>query len=85
MASILGLWPWAGYRGHPRAPRMLLAITASGAAAFTKLAGADLGGLDPTSVYHLAQIPGLVLLFAAVGGVSRRLSGSWVVPARSAP
>jgi hypothetical protein len=85
MASILGLWAWAGSRGHPRAPMMLLAITASGAAAFTKLVGADVGGLDPTSIYHLAQIPGLVLLFAAVGGVSRRPSSSWAVPARSAP
>jgi len=85
MASIFALWVWAGYRGHPRAPMMLLAITASGAAAFTKLAGVDIGGLDPTSVYHLAQIPGLVLLFAAVGGVSRRPSGSSVVLARSAP
>jgi hypothetical protein len=27
---------------------MLLVITASGAAAVTKLAGADVGGLDPT-------------------------------------
>ena len=87
MASILVLWIWAAYRGHPRAPTMLLAITASGAAAFTKLAGADLLGLDATSLYHLAQIPGLLLLFAAVGGlrVSRRPSGSRLVRVRSAP
>ena len=69
MASILVLWLWAGYRGHPRARAMLLAIAASGAAAFTKLAGVDVLALDSTSLYHLAQIPGLVLLFAAVGGV----------------
>ena len=85
MASILGLWFWAAYRGHPRASMMLVAIAASGAAALTKLAGVDIGGLDPTSIYHLAQVPGLVLLFAAVGGVSRRPSSSWAVPARSAP
>lgn len=85
MVNILGLWLWAGYRGHPSAPMMLLAITASGAAALTKLAGTDVGGLDPTSIYHLAQIPGLLLLFAAVRGVSRRPSGSAVVLARSAP
>jgi uncharacterized protein DUF6962 len=68
MASILGLWLWAGYRGRPRAAAMLLAICASGAAALTKLAGVEVAGLDATSLYHLAQIPGLVLLFVAVGG-----------------
>ena len=67
MASILALWGHAAYRGHPRALAMLVAITASGAAALTKLAG-DLAGVDGTSLYHLAQIPGLLLLFVAVGG-----------------
>jgi hypothetical protein len=87
MASILALWIWAAYRGHPRAPTMLLAITASSAAAVTMLARTDVLGFDPTSLYHLAQIPGLVLLFAAVGGmpVSRRPSSSWLVRARNAP
>jgi len=26
----------------------------------------ELVGLDPTSLYHLAQIPGMVLLYAAL-------------------
>jgi hypothetical protein len=86
MASILVLWLWAGYRAHPRARAMLLAITASGAAALTKLAGVDVVSLDPTSVYHLAQIPGLVLLFAAVGGVwsaaDRQVTGPSVLEVR---
>ena len=73
MASILVLWGFAAYRGHPRAPAMLVAITASGAAALTKLAG-DLAGVDGTSLYHLAQIPGVLLLYAAVGGAVIRAS-----------
>jgi hypothetical protein len=71
MASVLVLWSWAGLRGHPLAPTMLLAITASGAAAAVKLVSADVlrpVGLDPTSLYHLAQIVGLVLLYLAVSG-----------------
>src|SRR5215208_817512 len=57
MASVLVLWLWAAHRGHPLAATMLLAITASGAAATAKLASAEFlqsVGLDPTSLYHLA-------------------------------
>jgi hypothetical protein len=73
MASVLVLWSWAAYRGHPLASMMLLAITASGAAAAVKLVSQDVlrpVGLDPTSLYHLAQIAGLVLLYLAVGGAA---------------
>lgn len=84
MASILALWVWAAYRGHPRAVAMLLAVSASGAAALTKLAG-DLAGLDGTSVYHLAQIPGLLLLFVAVGGTERAGAESVRPEARPRP
>jgi len=71
MASVLVLWSWAAYRGHALAPAMLLAITASGAAAAVKLVSPEVlapVGLDPTSLYHLAQIAGLVLLYLALGG-----------------
>jgi len=73
MASILVLWGLAAHRGHPRAPAMLVAIIVSGAAALTRLAG-DVAGVDGTSLYHIAQIPGLLLLFVAVGGAFSRAS-----------
>lgn len=74
MASVLALWLWAAYRHHPLALPMLLAIAASAAAAAANLPRADLlrpVGLDPTSVYHLAQIAGIVLLYLAVSGLAR--------------
>jgi hypothetical protein len=83
MASVLGLWVWAAYRDHPLAPAMLLAITASGAAATAKLASAEFlrpVGLDPTSLYHLAQIPGLVLLYLAVVAAAHARAGEWAQP-----
>ena len=70
MAAVLGLW-WIGLRrGHPRARAVAIAIVASMVAAALRAAPPDLvepTGLDPTSLYHLAQIPGLVLLARAVG------------------
>ena len=83
MASVLGLWAWAAYRDHPLAPPMLLAIAASGAAATAKLASAEFlrpVGLDPTSLYHLAQIPGLVLLYLAVLAAAQARAGEWAQP-----
>ena len=74
MASVLVLWLWAAYRDHPLAPAMLLAIAASGSAAAAKLTSAEFlspTGLDPTSLYHLAQIAGLVLLYLAVAGAAQ--------------
>jgi hypothetical protein len=69
MVSILALWGWAARRHHPLAKPVLIAIAASGAAAGTKAMSPELLspiGLDPTSLYHLAQIPGMVLLYLAV-------------------
>jgi hypothetical protein len=74
MASVLLLWLWAAYCDQPRAPAMLLAITASGAAATAKLVSKDFlrpVGLDPTSLYHLGQIAGLLLLYLAVGAATQ--------------
>jgi hypothetical protein len=69
MVSILVLWGWAAHRRHPMAGPMIAALAASGAAAGTKAIDPDVTarvGLDPTSVYHLAQIAGMVLLYMAV-------------------
>jgi hypothetical protein len=71
MVTILALWGIALRRGHPRAPAMLLALGASVLAGCSRALPAhvtDAVRLDPTSLYHLAQIPGLVLLFAALSG-----------------
>lgn len=69
MIAVLVLW-WIGLRrGHPRARAVAVAIVASMAAAAIRAAPPGLvepTGLDPTSLYHLAQIPGLVLLAVAV-------------------
>jgi hypothetical protein len=50
---------------------VVIAIAASGAAGATQALSSDVTdrvGLDPTSVYHLAQIVGMVLLYLAVSG-----------------
>jgi hypothetical protein len=71
MLSVLILWGWGAIRGHPLARPVLIAILASGAAGATQALSPDVTdrvGLDPTSVYHLAQIVGMVLLYLAIGG-----------------
>jgi hypothetical protein len=70
MAAIIGLWLWAARRGHPMARPVLIAILAGVGAAVVRLIP-GIGhavGLDANSAYHLAQIPGMVLLYRAVGG-----------------
>ncbi len=77
MLSVLILWGWAATRGHPLARPVLIAIVASGAAGATQGLSPDVTdrvGLDPTSVYHLAQVVGMVLLYLAIGG-SRWVGG----------
>ena len=71
MISVLALWIWAARRRHPLARPVLVAFVASGIAGTTQALSPEvtgLVGLDPTSVYHLAQIVGMVLLYLAVGG-----------------
>jgi hypothetical protein len=73
MACVLGLWTWAWLRGHPMGRPMLIAIGVSIAAAVLRLVpaiGARVG-LDPDAAYHLGQIAGMVLLFAAVAGAAQ--------------
>jgi hypothetical protein len=72
MICVLALWGKAAHDRNPLAGPVILAIAASGAAAGLRAAPggvAGLVGLDPTSLYHLAQIPGMVLLYAAVSGM----------------
>jgi small-conductance mechanosensitive channel len=73
MVTILVLWGIALYRGHSRAPTMLLALAASAAAGGVRALPSGVTkvvGLDPTSLYHLAQIPGMVLVLVALSTTS---------------
>ncbi len=69
MLAILGLWAMAAARRMPLAPQVCAALLASAAAAGFRAMPAswtEVVGLDPISLYHLAQIPGLVLLARAL-------------------
>lgn len=75
MLAVLALWVIGLRRRHPRAPAVIVALVASMVAAVIRAAPADLvapTGLDPTSLYHLAQIPGLVLLARAAAASNAR-------------
>jgi hypothetical protein len=69
MLAVLGLWGHAALARHPLALPVIAAILASGAAGAVRAAPPELVahvGLDPTSLYHLAQIPGLLMFSAAL-------------------
>jgi len=69
MIAVVALWAWALHRRHPLAPRVVAALGASAVAALTTLlpdAAAMAVALDPVSLYHLAQVPGIVMLAHAV-------------------
>jgi hypothetical protein len=75
MASIVGLWAYALYLGQPRAARMMVGIVGSAASAAVLAVPASVGahiGMDGRSLQHLAQIPGVLLLYRAT---SMDLSG----------
>ena len=64
--------------------RSIVAILASGAAAGVRALPSDvteLVGLDPTSLYHLAQIPGMVLLYHALVAAPQRQPRAAPAPA----
>ena len=86
LAAILALWGIALHRRHPRAPAMVVALAASVLAGCVRALPADVTcvvGLDPTSLYHVAQIPAMVLLFTALAGVPAPvLSLRWSSPDR---
>lgn len=74
MSLILLLW-WRGWRaGHPLAPGVIVAFVVTGLAAVVHALPPDrrLVGLDPISWYHLAQIPGIALLYRAISRPGRR-------------
>lgn len=78
MLAVLVLWGMAAQRRHPLAGPVILAILASGAAAGLRAAPPGVAGavgLDPTALYHLAQIPGMVLLFVALAAARRSERG----------
>jgi hypothetical protein len=70
MALVIGLWVYAWQKEQPGVGLFLAAIMVSLFAAALKASGLGftLGGweFDPNSLYHLAQIPGLFLLLAAI-------------------
>lgn len=74
MVCVLALWGVALARHLPQAPRMMVALGTSAVAGLMRALPSSLTeyvGLDPTSVYHLAQIPPMILLCRAVG------TGQW--------
>lgn len=70
MAAIVGLWLYGWHAGHPGAGRMVAGIAASAASAAVFLSPAGFlvrtVGLDASSVQHLGQIPGLLLIVQVV-------------------
>jgi hypothetical protein len=69
MACVLTLWTFALVRRHPGARFMVVALGASAVAGCTRALPAGvthLVGLDPTSLYHVAQIPAIVVLYLAL-------------------
>jgi Family of unknown function (DUF6962) len=84
MIAILALWGRALRDHHPMAVPVIVAILASGAAAGLRALPSpvsELVGLDPTSLYHLAQIPGMILLAHAVVAAPQRAPRTTPVPA----
>jgi hypothetical protein len=68
MASIVGLWGYALYLKQPRAARMVVAMTTCGLSAAVLAVPPSIGshlGMDGRSLQHLAQIPGVLLLYRA--------------------
>jgi len=69
MLAVLALWGVAVHRRHPKAASVVVALLASMLAAVVRGMPPDrvlLPGFDPTALYHVAQIPGLILLSWAV-------------------
>jgi len=69
MASVVALWVLAYRRGIPGAGPMVVALAANVFAGVTRALPAgitELVGLDPVSLYHLAQIPPMALLYVAI-------------------
>ncbi|MEW6582848.1 MAG: hypothetical protein AB1416_08820 [Actinomycetota bacterium] len=88
MLAVLALWVMALRRRHPLAWPVAAALVASmGAAAARALPAASepVPGLDPTSLYHVAQIPGLLLLAWAVAAARPRRGPLRPIPLEDLP
>jgi hypothetical protein len=82
MACVVVLWARAAVRRHPMGRPVIVAFLANGVAGAAQGLSPDVTervGLDPTSLYHLLQIVGMVLLYRAIGGP--RLVGAETPPA----
>ncbi len=70
MAAVVGLWLHGWHAGHPGGGRMVAGIAASAASAVVFLPPAGFlvrtVGPDASSVQHLGQIPGLLLIVQVV-------------------
>jgi hypothetical protein len=69
MASVLVLWIVALRRHQPGSGWMVVALAASVVAGCSRALPTRMTetvGLDPTSLYHVAQVPAIVLLYAAL-------------------
>jgi hypothetical protein len=69
MASVVALWVLAYRRGVAGAGPMVVALAANVVAGITRAFPSSitgLVGLDPVSLYHLAQIPPMALLYVAI-------------------
>ena len=70
MAIVLALWVHAWQKEQPGVSLVLAAIIFSMLAAAAKASGAQftMGGweFDPNAIYHVAQMPGMLLLLIAV-------------------
>jgi len=91
MALVIGLWLHAWQKDQPAVGLVLAAIVASGLAAALKASSLqfNMGGweFDLNSLYHVAQMPGLLLLLvaikrraAATGGETQRRGANVAVP-----
>jgi Family of unknown function (DUF6962) len=69
MAAVVILWILALRRGDPRARSMVIAFVVSAAAGVMRAVPGSVTrvvGLDPVSLYHLAQMPAMVTLCLAL-------------------
>jgi Family of unknown function (DUF6962) len=81
MASIVTLWVYGLRIGHPRAGRILVAIAVSALSAVAMVLRHT--GMDPRSLQHVAQIPGVLLLCQALVVPVRAWTGRPTVARRA--
>ena len=81
MAGVIGLWSVALARRQPGAQMAALAVVLSAAAAGARAIPSEKlahVGLDPDAAYHLAQVPGVLVLAIAAEAVERPIDSDRV-------